>query len=166
MLLFGCSQKEEDRVHKVRIALGNGIRPAVWKEFLMSFGPIKIFEFYGSTEGNLSFLNYTNKIGAVGRAGIFSKVNIIKSTNQPINQPTKKKQTKGRNYKELEIVQGRSCLLQPRCSKIRFTETEILFLAPYLTLFSVHILWSENKYAEQGHRSWNYCFMSPTFCPE
>ena len=91
MFLFGCSQKEEDRVHKVRIALGNGIRPAVWKEFLMRFGPIKIFEFYGSTEGNLSFLNYTNKIGAVGRAGIFAKVNVIKSTNQPINQPTKKK---------------------------------------------------------------------------
>uniref|UniRef100_A0A8C3VF84 Long-chain-fatty-acid--CoA ligase n=1 Tax=Catharus ustulatus TaxID=91951 RepID=A0A8C3VF84_CATUS len=62
-----CNQKEEDRVHEVRLALGNGIRPSVWKEFLMRFGPIKIFEFYGSTEGNLSFLNYTNKIGAVGR---------------------------------------------------------------------------------------------------
>lgn len=71
-----CNQprKEGDRVHKVRIALGNGIRPAVWKEFLMRFGPIKIFEFYGSTEGNVGFFNYTNKIGAVGRAGIFSKV--------------------------------------------------------------------------------------------
>ncbi|NXG30130.1 S27A6 protein, partial [Dromaius novaehollandiae] len=70
-----CNQpsKEEDRVHQVRLALGNGIRPAIWKEFLMRFGPIKIFEFYGSTEGNSSFLNYTNKIGAVGRAGIFSK---------------------------------------------------------------------------------------------
>ncbi|XP_054145438.1 long-chain fatty acid transport protein 6-like [Melozone crissalis] len=70
-----CNQpcKEEDRVHEVRIALGNGIRPSVWKEFLMRFGPVKIFEFYGSTEGSLSFLNYTNKIGAVGRAGIFSK---------------------------------------------------------------------------------------------
>ncbi|XP_037980296.1 long-chain fatty acid transport protein 6-like isoform X3 [Motacilla alba alba] len=45
-----CNQpcKEEDRVHEVRIALGN--------------------------EGSLGFLNYTNKIGAVGRAGIFSKL--------------------------------------------------------------------------------------------
>ncbi|NWW75219.1 S27A6 protein, partial [Climacteris rufus] len=70
-----CNQpcKEEDRVHKVRLALGNGIRPSVWKEFLMRFGPIKIFELYGSTEGNILFLNYTNKIGAVGRAGVFSK---------------------------------------------------------------------------------------------
>ncbi|NWJ08745.1 S27A6 protein, partial [Crypturellus undulatus] len=70
-----CNQpsKEEDKVHQVRLALGNGLRPAIWKEFLMRFGPIKIFEFYGSTEGNSLFLNYTNKIGAVGRAGIFSK---------------------------------------------------------------------------------------------
>ncbi|XP_009068571.1 PREDICTED: long-chain fatty acid transport protein 6-like [Acanthisitta chloris] len=70
-----CNQpsKEEDRAHKVRLALGNGVRPSVWKEFLMRFGPIKLFEFYGSTEGNLGFLNYTNKIGAVGRAGFFSK---------------------------------------------------------------------------------------------
>ncbi|NXT41822.1 S27A6 protein, partial [Pelecanoides urinatrix] len=103
-----CNQPsvKEDRVHEVRIALGNGITPAVWKKFLMRFGPIKIFEFYGSTEGNLSFLNYTNKIGAVGRAGIFSKVNGIKSINQPINQPTKKRQMKDRNYKEQESKPG------------------------------------------------------------
>ncbi|NXA92041.1 S27A6 protein, partial [Melanocharis versteri] len=70
-----CNQpcKEEDRVHRMCIALRNGIRPSVWKEFLMRFGPIKIFEFYGSTEGSLGFLNYTNKIGAVGRASIFSE---------------------------------------------------------------------------------------------
>uniref|UniRef100_A0A663FGP7 Long-chain-fatty-acid--CoA ligase n=1 Tax=Aquila chrysaetos chrysaetos TaxID=223781 RepID=A0A663FGP7_AQUCH len=37
MFLFGCSQKEEDRVHKVGIALVNYIRPAVWKEFPMRF---------------------------------------------------------------------------------------------------------------------------------
>ncbi|XP_062455816.1 long-chain fatty acid transport protein 6-like [Rhea pennata] len=70
-----CNQpsREVDRVHQVRMALGNGIRPAIWKEFLIRFGPIKIFEFYGSTEGNSFFLNYTNKIGAVGRAGVFSR---------------------------------------------------------------------------------------------
>ncbi|NXF21364.1 S27A6 protein, partial [Rhodinocichla rosea] len=68
-----CNQpyKEEDSVHEVRIALGNGIRPSVWKEFLMRFGPVKIFEFYGSTEGSLGFLNYTNKIGAVGPHSIY-----------------------------------------------------------------------------------------------
>ncbi|NWY03075.1 S27A6 protein, partial [Nothoprocta ornata] len=70
-----CNQprKEDDRVHQVRLALGNGMRPAIWKEFLMRFGPIKIFEFYGATEGNSLFLNYTNKIGAVARTGLFSK---------------------------------------------------------------------------------------------
>ncbi|NXK63209.1 S27A6 protein, partial [Sylvietta virens] len=74
-----CNQpcKEEDRVHEVRIALGNGIRPSVWKEFLMRFGPIKIFEFYGSTEGSLVFLNYTNKIGAVGHVAFQRILNMI-----------------------------------------------------------------------------------------
>ncbi|NXO62027.1 S27A6 protein, partial [Phainopepla nitens] len=67
-----CSYRK-DRVHEVYIALGNGIRPSVWEEFLMRFGPIKIFEFYGTTEGSLGFLSYTNKIGAVGHAGIFSQ---------------------------------------------------------------------------------------------
>ncbi|XP_019410886.1 PREDICTED: long-chain fatty acid transport protein 6-like isoform X3 [Crocodylus porosus] len=70
-----CHQpkNEGERDHRVRIALGNGLRPAVWEEFLMRFGPIRIFEFYGSTEGNIGFFNYVNKIGAVGRASIFSK---------------------------------------------------------------------------------------------
>ncbi|XP_065512984.1 long-chain fatty acid transport protein 6-like [Caloenas nicobarica] len=67
---YRCNQpsKEEVRVHKVHIALGNGTRLDVWKEFLTRFGPIKIFEFCGSTEGNLSFLKNTNKIGRLVRA--------------------------------------------------------------------------------------------------
>ncbi|KYO20618.1 hypothetical protein Y1Q_0012516 [Alligator mississippiensis] len=70
-----CHQpkNEGERDHQVRIALGNGLRPAVWEEFLMRFGPIRIFEFYGATEGNIGFFNYVNKIGAVGRVSIFSK---------------------------------------------------------------------------------------------
>ncbi|XP_025062490.1 long-chain fatty acid transport protein 6-like isoform X4 [Alligator sinensis] len=70
-----CHQpkNEGERDHLVRIALGNGLRPAVWEEFLMRFGPIRIFEFYGATEGNIGFFNYINKIGAVGRVSIFLK---------------------------------------------------------------------------------------------
>lgn len=75
----------------------------------MRFGPIKIFEFYGSTEGNVVFFNYTNKIGAVGRTGIFSKV---RYTSQPINllvnqeKKKKKSRSKAEEYKE----EGRNCL--------------------------------------------------------
>ncbi|NWV13026.1 S27A2 synthetase, partial [Ptilonorhynchus violaceus] len=48
-----------DREHGVRMALGNGMRAEVWKEFLRRFGPVAVWEFYGATEGNAGFINYT-----------------------------------------------------------------------------------------------------------
>lgn len=71
---FLPSQRDNDQKHGVRLAVGNGLRAEVWKEFLQRFGPISIWEFYGATEGNAGFINYTGKIGAVGRANPFLKV--------------------------------------------------------------------------------------------
>ncbi|XP_056907278.1 long-chain fatty acid transport protein 2-like [Takifugu flavidus] len=65
--LCNTPQKFNDRSHRVRFALGNGMRPEVWREFLSRFGNIQIAEFYGATEGNFFLLNYSGKIGAVGR---------------------------------------------------------------------------------------------------
>ncbi|KAI6060114.1 Very long-chain acyl-CoA synthetase [Aix galericulata] len=70
---FLPSQRDNDQKHGVRLAVGNGLRAEVWKEFLQRFGPISIWEFYGATEGNAGFINYTGKIGAVGRANPFLK---------------------------------------------------------------------------------------------
>ncbi|NXD60457.1 S27A2 synthetase, partial [Corvus moneduloides] len=52
-------QRADDREHGVRMALGNGMRAEVWKEFLRRFGPVAVWEFYGATEGNAGFINYT-----------------------------------------------------------------------------------------------------------
>ncbi|XP_040450050.1 very long-chain acyl-CoA synthetase-like isoform X2 [Falco naumanni] len=71
--LCNTPKRPNDREHGVRMALGNGLRAEVWKEFLQRFGPISICEFYGATEGNAGFINYTGKIGAVGRANMFLK---------------------------------------------------------------------------------------------
>ncbi|NXN67347.1 S27A2 synthetase, partial [Himantopus himantopus] len=71
--LCNTPKRPDDREHGVRLALGNGLRAEVWKEFLQRFGPISIWEFYGATEGNAGFINYTGKIGAVGRANVFLK---------------------------------------------------------------------------------------------
>ncbi|KAG8012733.1 Very long-chain acyl-CoA synthetase, partial [Nibea albiflora] len=65
--LCNTPRKLNDRRHKVRLAIGNGIRAEVWREFINRFGNIQIREFYGATEGNFSLLNYSGKIGAVGR---------------------------------------------------------------------------------------------------
>ncbi|XP_074787699.1 long-chain fatty acid transport protein 6 isoform X5 [Athene noctua] len=71
-----CSQplKEGEKNHKVRLAVGNGVRNDVWREFLNRFGAVKICEFYGATEGNICFMNHTGKIGSVGRTNFFYKL--------------------------------------------------------------------------------------------
>ncbi|KAK1329571.1 hypothetical protein QTO34_009753 [Cnephaeus nilssonii] len=61
------SQRPEDRTHTVRLAMGNGLRADVWEAFQRRFGPIRIFEVYGSTEGNAGFVNYPGRRGAVGK---------------------------------------------------------------------------------------------------
>lgn len=59
------------------MAIGNGIRPEVWRTFISRFGNIDIKEFYGSTEGTLGFLNYAGKMGAIGRVNFFHKVDSL-----------------------------------------------------------------------------------------
>ncbi|XP_048145894.1 very long-chain acyl-CoA synthetase-like [Corvus hawaiiensis] len=72
--LCNTPKRANDREHGVRMALGNGMRAEVWKEFLRRFGPVAVWEFYGATEGNAGFINYTGKVGAVGRANTFIKL--------------------------------------------------------------------------------------------
>lgn len=78
-------QKDNEKDHKVRIAIGNGVRTDVWTEFLNRFGDIKVRELYAATEGNIGFINYTDKIGAVGRANFLHTVRAHKQvSNNPI----------------------------------------------------------------------------------
>ncbi|VCX39068.1 unnamed protein product [Gulo gulo] len=75
LLRYLCNspQKPNDRVHKVRLAIGNGLRADVWREFIRRFGDIWIYEFYAATEGNIAFMNYPRKIGAIGRVNYLQK---------------------------------------------------------------------------------------------
>jgi fatty-acyl-CoA synthase len=59
-------QPGEDN-HRIRVAIGNGLRPDIWAEFQQRFAIPKIIEFYGATEGNTVVMNFENKIGSVGR---------------------------------------------------------------------------------------------------
>ncbi|XP_033109634.1 very long-chain acyl-CoA synthetase-like [Anneissia japonica] len=53
--------------HKLRLAIGNGLRPDIWEEFQSRFNIQHIGEIWGATEGNTMFLNIDGKIGTVGR---------------------------------------------------------------------------------------------------
>lgn len=54
--------------------MGNGLRADVWETFQKRFGPIRIWEFYGSTEGNVGFVNYPGHCGAVGKTNYLLRV--------------------------------------------------------------------------------------------
>lgn len=68
------SQSKAECDHKVRLAVGSGLRPDTWERFVRRFGPLQILETYGMTEGNVATFNYTGQQGAVGRASWLYKV--------------------------------------------------------------------------------------------
>ncbi|PKV79882.1 long-chain-acyl-CoA synthetase [Nocardia fluminea] len=43
--------------NRVRLAVGNGLRPELWDEFRRRFGISRVVEFYGSSEAPLAFVN-------------------------------------------------------------------------------------------------------------
>ncbi|CAH2057439.1 unnamed protein product, partial [Iphiclides podalirius] len=55
-----------DRAHKVKVIVGNGLRPQIWQEFVDRFGVERVLEFYGATEGNSNLVNLDSKVGAIG----------------------------------------------------------------------------------------------------
>eukprot|EP00457_Paulinella_chromatophora_P002167 gb/GEZN01002171.1/.p1 GENE.gb/GEZN01002171.1/~~gb/GEZN01002171.1/.p1 ORF type:complete len:638 (+),score=88.14 gb/GEZN01002171.1/:243-1916(+) len=86
-----------DAKNKVRLAIGNGLRPEVWDEFQDRFGITEVGEFYGSTEGNAALFNHcTDKRSryAVGRSGLLLQkltgIQLVKFdvvTEEPVRGP-------------------------------------------------------------------------------
>ena len=55
-----------DQAHSVRLMFGNGLRPEIWATFKARFGIARVHEFYGSSEGNVGFMNVLNLDNTVG----------------------------------------------------------------------------------------------------
>lgn len=68
--------RDAERRHRVRLAVGNGLRPAIWEEFTQRFGVRQIGEFYGATECNCSIANMDGKVRAGVRAGAGASVGL------------------------------------------------------------------------------------------
>jgi citronellyl-CoA synthetase len=58
-----CPEEKNNPLTRV---FGNGLRPDVWDEFKARFGIERVCEFYGSSEGNVSFFNAFNKDKTIG----------------------------------------------------------------------------------------------------
>ncbi len=73
-------ESEAERDNPLQKMLGNGLRPDVWDQFRDRFGVERICELYGSSEGNVSFLNFLNKEKTIGAA--MSKVALVAYDNE------------------------------------------------------------------------------------
>ena len=68
--LLNTPAKDDDHRSPLTSMMGNGLRPDVWHEFKSRFGIKRIAEFYGSSEGNVAFVNMLNKDCTVGTTSI------------------------------------------------------------------------------------------------
>jgi fatty-acyl-CoA synthase len=66
--LVAAPPRPDAKSNRLRLAIGNGLSPEVWRPLLDRIGPARILEFYASTEGNVWLYNVEGKIGSIGRA--------------------------------------------------------------------------------------------------
>ena len=65
--LLAVPETPEDRRHRLRVAVGNGLRPDIWATFQERFGIENLREFYTATEAPGILLNRNGVEGSVGR---------------------------------------------------------------------------------------------------
>jgi solute carrier family 27 fatty acid transporter 1/4 len=64
--LLAQPPRPTDTQHCVKVAYGNGLQKELWERFQSRFQVPMIREYYGSTEGNISVINMTGKVGSCG----------------------------------------------------------------------------------------------------
>ena len=69
--LVAAPPSPRERSTKLRLALGNGLSSDAWRAFEKRFGPLRVLEFYASTEGNVWLYNVEGRVGAIGRVPPF-----------------------------------------------------------------------------------------------
>ena len=65
--LLNATAGQHPPSHRLRLALGNGLRPDIWTAFRDRFAIPEIMEFYAATEGSFSLVNVEGRVGAIGR---------------------------------------------------------------------------------------------------
>jgi citronellyl-CoA synthetase len=68
--LLNVPEQADDHANPLTSMMGNGLRPDVWLQFKRRFGIKRVAEFYGSSEGNVAFVNMLNKDCTVGMTSI------------------------------------------------------------------------------------------------
>jgi citronellyl-CoA synthetase len=58
--LMNVPEKDNDADNPAVKMVGSGMRPDIWRGFKQRFGIREVYEFYGASDGNLSFVNLFN----------------------------------------------------------------------------------------------------------
>ncbi|MEQ8267136.1 MAG: long-chain-acyl-CoA synthetase [Parvibaculum sp.] len=92
--LLNTQPHPKERKHKLRMVVGNGLRPEIWPAFQKRFKIPHVLEFYGATEGNVALMNFDGTTGAIGRIPGWAKkkfnVEIVKfdiENEKPVRGP-------------------------------------------------------------------------------
>jgi len=65
--LLNAPPGPSDRAHRIRLCVGNGLRPDIFTAFRDRFAIKDVLEFYAATEGNVALFNFDSTPGSVGR---------------------------------------------------------------------------------------------------
>ncbi len=68
--LLATPEHRDDYQNPLTTVMGNGLRPDIWHAFKERFGITRVSEFYGSSEGNVGFINLLNKDCTVGTGSL------------------------------------------------------------------------------------------------
>lgn len=83
--LMNRPESHNDQNHEVRLIVGNGLRPEIWRAFESRFGIEHIYEFYGASESNLGFMNAFGLKETVGCTPIpYKIVQCDPDTEEPV----------------------------------------------------------------------------------
>ncbi len=86
-----------DRAHRIRLCVGNGLRPDIFSAFKARFGIRDVLEFYAATEGNVAMFNFDSHPGAVGRLpGWAAKRFPVKAVAFDVDEGVEKRDVQGR----------------------------------------------------------------------
>ncbi|MBM7334126.1 long-chain-acyl-CoA synthetase [Alloalcanivorax marinus] len=78
-------EKPDDANNPVKVIVGNGLRPSIWKNFKSRFGIERVVELYASSEGNVAFTNVFNFDNTVGFSPVsYAIVKYDKEADEPV----------------------------------------------------------------------------------
>ena len=75
LLNYADANNHKPKDHSLRCMLGAGLTETSWHRWLEYFGPMDIYEGWGSTEANTNLINIDNYIGSVGRVPRWDRTN-------------------------------------------------------------------------------------------